>query len=290
MQSTLDGRIPIIVIDTHEIQNKKHNTCTVLVGLLKKNNIDYVIKTLPVGDILLPFGIVIERKTFSDFVSSLKGTSSGVLRLETQIQNMIETYTHPILLIENGLSLIKSPIEKCIYVPIKKITKKSQTVFITRKINMSPIAYDNLLLRFKDMGITVVEAYDAVHAAYIVFSLLKSILKAKNENLSEVKIKDIIFPIRKDTGVPIIRGRPKLMEIKDLQEFFLAGLPLINKHRAKAILSKFNNPINAINNIDQWQEIHGIGKKIIKEIKKILFTEYTSSKNENKDNENKAAL
>jgi len=274
MQAKLDGSIPEVLIDIHEIQNKTHNTCTVLIDLLKRNNIEYEIKALPIGDIILPFSIVIERKTFSDFVNTLKGSSSGVLRLEQQIQNMIETYNNPVLLIENGLSLIKSPIEKCIYVPVKRISKNKQVIFITRRVNMRPNAYDGLISKFKEMGVTVIETFDAVHAAYTIFSILKNIMKAKQSGDSEIKIDNLLFSTKGEARVPIIRSRPKLMDIPDFQEFFLAGLPLINRQRAKAILTKFGNPLEAIKNIDKWQEIPGIGKKIIREVKKIIHTEY----------------
>ena len=269
MQSTLDGKVPVVVIDTHEVKVSGNNASKILASLLDKENIEYRVDTLPIGDIVMPRGVIIERKTFSDFINSLKGDMTGVLRLENQIKSMIETYSTPILLIEDALAIRKDPLNKCIYMPIRRYQKgKNIYVTIERKIKFNPKYYDSLLQKFKKMGISIIETFDSWHAAIVLLNILKSLIGKENTEEETISFSN------NEPAVPIIRGKPKLMETPDEQEFFLAGLPLINIKRARLILNKFKNPINALNNIDSWEKIPTIGKRIVREVKKVLYTEY----------------
>ncbi len=270
MQSTLDGKIPYAVIDIHETKGRKQNAPKLLMKYLDEAGIHYTIQSLPIGDILFPKGIVIERKTFMDLINTLKGSDTGVLRLEEQLENMIREYPNPILLIEDALSVRKSPLEKCVYVIVKKIPRgKNVYMTIERKIMFNPNSYEGLLERIREMGVRVIETYDARHAGLLLFNLVKSLVT----DLDDFELNKFFFKEAKES-VPRIRGRPKIHTIADKQEFFMAGLPLVNKKRAELILQKFGNPYNAITNIDSWETIPTIGKKITKEVKKILFSEY----------------
>ncbi len=283
MQSTLDGKIPLVVIDIHETKGKSANTSKILMNMLDRENIEYRVDSLPIGDILLPHGIIIERKTFSDFVNSLKGSTTGVLRLENQIHNMLETYKHPILLIEDGLSIRKDPLSQCVYVPLKRYPRGKNTyVTIERRVNLNPRHYDGLLRKFEKMGVHIIQTFNAKHAAIIIFNMIKGILSTdeKSEDVTNLLLKTST----KET-VPIIRSRPKLMDLADFQEFFLAGLPMINTKRARLILNKFKTPIEALNRVNEWEKIPTVGKKIVKEVTKVLFTEY--SRNDNNEQGNK---
>ncbi|MGQ4832989.1 MAG: ERCC4 domain-containing protein [Candidatus Asgardarchaeia archaeon] len=273
MQSTLDGKVPLVVIDIHETKGKSANASKILIDMLSRENIEYRIDALPIGDILLPHGIIVERKTFSDFVNSLKGSTTGVLRLENQISSMIEAYKHPILLIEDGLAIRKDPLGQCVYVPIKRYPRGKNTfVTIERKISLNPRHYNGLIRKFENMGVHVIQTFNAKHAAIVLFNMIKGILskKEKSEDVTE-----LLFSTSTKESIPIIRSRPKLMDIADFQEFFLAGLPMINTKRAQLILRAFKTPIDALKRIDEWEKIPTVGKKIVKEVKKVLFTEYS---------------
>ena len=76
------------------IIDKRERNSNVIDGL-KKKGFEIEIKTLPVGDYILSNRVCIERKTISDFESSL---ISG--RLFDQIKRAKEAYEFPIVLIE----------------------------------------------------------------------------------------------------------------------------------------------------------------------------------------------
>ncbi len=69
--------------------------------LLKSVGINVEIKTLPIGDYIVAPETVIERKSLSDFVSSV---FDG--RLFDQCSRLKEHFQHPILLVEGNLDEI----------------------------------------------------------------------------------------------------------------------------------------------------------------------------------------
>ena len=71
-------------------------------GLLKGIGINLEIKTLPIGDYIVAPETVVERKTISDFVSSI---FDG--RLFDQCNRLKDNYQFPILLIEGNLDEIE---------------------------------------------------------------------------------------------------------------------------------------------------------------------------------------
>lgn len=261
MQATLFGEIPSIVIDIHEARSES-GAANILIKILEKENIKYRIDHLPIGDYLLPNETVIERKTVMDLIHTLKGSQKGLPRLEKQIESMSERYDNPILLIEGGLAIRKDPINKCIYVPIKRTTKNHlHYIVVEKKVKFSPKAYEALKQGAEKQGVTVVETFDALHAALFIYHKLKDILGKGGER-------------KHGKQVPIIRLKPKLSSISQQQIFFLAGLPGISTVRAQKILEVFKTPVKAIQNVDKWKQLRGIGSKTLKEIKKILYTEY----------------
>ena len=50
----------------------------------------------------------------------------------------------------------------------------------------------------------------------------------------------------------------------------IMGFPKIGEKRARAILERFGSVKNAIDNIDKWAEIDGIGNKIVMDINDVL--------------------
>ncbi len=259
MQSDLEGNVPRVIIDVHELKGKRVNAVKILMDLLENENIPYVIQALPVGDILASGGIVIERKTVQDLVNTLKGSSNGVLRFQQQMRQISENYSHPYLLIENILAIREDPRNRCIYVPFKTTKKSGGRIYFTveQRINIHPSSLRGLLEKAKDMGITILEGFDAVHSAGLLFSLIK------NEERKQ-----------SSTSLPSIRSRKKINTMSDEQEFFLSGLPKINTSRARQILMTFKTPLNALNHVDEWREINGIGPKIVESVMQVLNSEY----------------
>ena len=261
LQTTLYGEVPSIVIDVHEARSEG-GTANILIKLLEKEKITYRVESLPIGDYLLPEETVIERKTVMDLIHTLKGSQKGIPRLEKQLETMVEKYSNPVLLIEGGLAIRKDPVNKCIYVPIKRTTKDHlHYIVIEKKVKFSPKAYEALKQEAERKGILVVETFDRLHTALYIFQKLKEILGEKEKKP------------RKRT-IPIIRTKPKFSDIFQQQIFFLAGLPGISTVRAQKILEVFKTPIKAIQSIEKWKQLKGIGLQTIKEIKKILYTEY----------------
>lgn len=262
LQATLFGEVPSIVIDVHETRSES-GAANILIKVLEKNNITYRVDHLPIGDYLLPNETVIERKTVMDLIHTLKGSQKGLPRLEKQIESMSEKYSNPILVIEGGLAIRKDPINKCIYVPIKRTTKNHlHYIVVEKKIRFSPKAYEALKQETEKQGVTVVETFDALHTALFIYQKLKDILGKEKER-------------KRRKQVPIIRLKPKLSSVSQQQIFFLAGLPGISTVRAQKILEVFKTPMKAIQNVDKWKQLRGIGPQTIKEIKKILYTEYS---------------
>ncbi|MGM0686833.1 MAG: ERCC4 domain-containing protein, partial [Promethearchaeati archaeon] len=113
MQSDIYGNVPDIVIDVHETKGKRKNAVKHLMSMLDKEEINYTVEKLPIGDVLGTDGIAIERKTVNDLVHTLTGSKSGVPRLKKQMDALLE-YEQPYLLIENLLGVRRDPMKGCV--------------------------------------------------------------------------------------------------------------------------------------------------------------------------------
>jgi len=265
VQSDLFGRVPVIVIDVHETRHK--GAASILIRMLEKRNYQYDVKPLPIGDYLLPKGVVIERKTVTDLINTLRGSEKGVPRLHAQLDSMLERYEYPIFVVEGGLRIRKDPIRKCIFLPLKRKSKDGvHYIVIEKKINISPRAYDALLESIRNRGVEVVETYNHAHTAVFILKKLEELLGKKKE----LTIWDEDVKRR----APVIRTKPKTMDLDEMQVFFLAGLPGINTARAKALLRVFRTPMNALNNVEKWKALRGFGDKLVRDVKKVLYTEW----------------
>ncbi len=72
-----------------------------------------------------------------------------------------------------------------------------------------------------------------------------------------------------------IRIKQKAKTPKEQQEFLVAGLPDISVIRAKSLLKHLKTPLAIFNASEkELQEVDGIGKKIAKNIRKILEKQY----------------
>ena len=79
--------------------------------------------------------------------------------------------------------------------------------------------------------------------------------------------------------MPAVHPVKKAETLADMQIFFLASLPNIGREKATSLLERFETPFNVLANIDRWgREIHGLGPKITKKVKKVLYTPYSEAK------------
>jgi ERCC4-type nuclease len=269
MQSDLFGNVPEIVIDVHETTGKRMNAVKHLMSMLDKEGIQYTVQKIPIADVLGLEGIAIERKTVNDLVNTLKGSKSGVPRLTKQMDALLE-YEKPYLLIENILAIRRDPMKGCVYIPFKTKHTKGRPYFVTmeRASYIHPSSLDGLIESIREKGIQIIEGFNALHSAGLLFGVLTEESEESN---------------KKGKRLPLIRTRKGLDSMDDEQEFFIAGFPGVNVVRAKSLLKKFKSPFEAITRTDEWTQVDGIGPKTVTTAKKLLFSEYTL--NEEKDDE-----
>ncbi|NHJ38728.1 MAG: DEAD/DEAH box helicase [Asgard group archaeon] len=80
---------------------------------------------------------------------------------------------------------------------------------------------------------------------------------------------------KREDRAPVIRSEKTPINTSNILEFIIAGFPNINTILAKRILEKFGSLENFFSaSIEEIQEIKGIGKKIAKEIKDLIKTQY----------------
>jgi len=74
---------------------------------------------------------------------------------------------------------------------------------------------------------------------------------------------------------PAVHPVKKHGSLADSQIFFMASLPNIGREKAESILNTYQCPLNALNNVDRWQnDVHGLGPKITKKVKKVIYQTY----------------
>jgi ERCC4-type nuclease len=260
MQTDIFGNVPEIVIDVHETGGKRINSVKHLMSMMDKEGIQYTIEKIPIGDVLGVDGIAIERKTVSDLVNTLKGSAAGVPRFTRQMNALLE-YEKPYVLIENILAIRRDPVKGCVYVPFSTKQTKGKPYFVTmeRAAFIHPNALDALIQSVREKGIQVLEGYNALHSA----GLLYGVLFGDEEQRKQ-----------KGQRLPIVRTRKGLDSMNDEQEFFIAGFPGVNVIRARDLLKRFETPFEIINKTDEWGRIAGIGPKTIAAAKKLLFSNY----------------
>jgi ERCC4-type nuclease len=173
MQTDLFGNVPEIVIDIHETGGKGVNSVKHLMSMLEKESIQFTVQKIPIGDVLGPEGIAIERKTVNDLVNTLKGSAAGVPRLTKQMDALLE-YEKPYLLIENFLSIRRDPMKGCVYVPFSSKQTKGKPYIVTmeRASFIHPSSLDALVESIREQGITVVEGFNALHSAGLLYGIL----------------------------------------------------------------------------------------------------------------------
>jgi len=264
MQMDLLGNVPEVVIDIHETGGKRTNAVKQLMGMLDKEKISYTVEKIPIGDVLGPEGVAIERKTVSDLINTLKGSAAGVPRFTKQMDALLK-YDKPYLLIENILAIRRDPMKGCVYVPFKTKQSKGRPYVVTmeRASYIHPTSLDALIDSVREKGIEIISGFNASHAAGLLFGIITE--QSESEK-------------GKGKRLPVIRTRKGLDTVVDEQEFFVAGFPGINVVRAKSLLQKFGSPFEIVTRTDEWVQLPGIGPKTVESAKKLLYTDYAPAK------------
>ncbi|MFQ6094561.1 MAG: ERCC4 domain-containing protein [Candidatus Bathyarchaeia archaeon] len=79
----------------------------------------------------------------------------------------------------------------------------------------------------------------------------------------------------------VVHPVKKVETTADAQIFFISSLPNIGREKAISILKSYENPLNALINVDRWaKDVRGLGPKITRKVRKVLYTSYTESETE----------
>ncbi|RJS79226.1 hypothetical protein CW708_02630, partial [Candidatus Bathyarchaeota archaeon] len=71
--------------------------------------------------------------------------------------------------------------------------------------------------------------------------------------------------------IPIVHPVKKFETVADAQIFFISSLPNIGREKAISILKSYQNPLNALINVEDWSKtIRGLGPKITSRVKEVL--------------------
>jgi len=202
------------------------------------------VEALPVGDFLIfnetpESSYLIERKEANDFLGSLEGSKnedgsyqSG--RLWDQIKRMKESNIGNLRIVVEGD-------------PLKAFGQK----FRRKKMSGSRIygAYEGIY----KWGIPIV----FVESRYQTTQYLKTIINRMSKKKKE-------FPLR--------TSAPHNMSLKEKKLYILQGFPNIGPKASKELLKRYKTLWNLFQNIDNIDDIPGIGEKTKEEIIKILKT------------------
>lgn len=112
-----------------------------------------------------------------------------------------------------------------------------------------------------------------------------SIIPTRNAQDTAAMIKRIAIREQNGEKTPIsIRTEKKPLNIWEQQRYIVESLPNIGPVNAKRLLEHFGSVYNIINaSEEELQEVEGIGKKMAREIKKVVDSKYLDFKKEIKD-------
>jgi len=76
----------------------------------------------------------------------------------------------------------------------------------------------------------------------------------------------------------VVHPVKKTETVADAQVFFVSSLPNIGREKAISILRSYENPLDALINVDRWaKDVRGLGPKITGRVKTVLYTSYMQS-------------
>lgn len=227
-----------IVIDTREVLKVRQFFFDELTKL--GHECEY--GKLDAGDFLL-YGkeertaILIERKDDADFLGSLEGKRDPITgvrkegRIWDQIKRMSETELRRYVLIEGN------------------IYSKKHTVY--RKMGWKKVRLWGALDGITKWGVHMHTVKNKNESVEWLAAMIKKQKRPKKE-----------FSLRVSA--------PREMSLRKKQEYLLQGLPRIGPKASRAILDVYFTPQMALDNIDNWGNVRGIGKKMVANCKEVL--------------------
>ncbi|HDN62552.1 MAG TPA: hypothetical protein ENF56_01165 [Candidatus Bathyarchaeota archaeon] len=83
--------------------------------------------------------------------------------------------------------------------------------------------------------------------------------------------------------VPTVHPLKKVESTAEAQIFLLSSLPNIGHEKAVSLLNRYSTPIQAFVNVDSWaRDVKGLGPRIVKKCKEVLFTPFTIEEDRSK--------
>jgi len=207
------------------------------VSKLSEMGLSCRIEKLPAGDFLLfapeeNKSILVERKTASDFLSSIEGKMDKKTRvwikgrIWDQAKRMVETGLKPYLLIEGN------------------IYSKRNTVY--RKKGFEKRRIWGALDGIRSYGISI------------------HFVKNKEETVEWLKyLSDRLGRPKKP--FTLRASAPNQLSMEEKQEYLLEGFPSIGPMTAKSILGQYGSLKNALEHLEEWGNIRGIGQKTVRD-------------------------
>lgn len=221
------AKLSVVVVDSRERNMEIYD-------YLRRNGYEPLLDKLDVGDIMTlgDVNFLIERKTESDFVSSLV---SG--RLFTQMRNLADNA------------------EILSYVPVLLFIGSKPKMWKFRKIKPYQLAACFNAIQFK-MGISIIDVHNEIFAGMRIANLIDMYDPEKDKAKK-------VYPIRTVSK--------KNLTDEEFTRCVLEGLPAIGAGRAKQIVDKFGSLKKCFDAIDSGEvkEIKGIGEKVHDALKRI---------------------
>ena len=131
----------------------------------------------------------------------------------------------------------------------------------------------------------IVYKYSKIQPASVwgaMFALAKQGINLMHTNSYKETV-DFLYTAAKQEQIvekrsPVVHPVKKHDTLADAQIFFMASLPNIGREKAVSLLNSYQCPLNALVNVDQWsKDVHGLGPKITKKVKKVIHKTYGKS-------------
>lgn len=191
-------------------------------------------QALEAGDYYIPgdkCSLLIERKTTTDYLNSLFDSHLWSEIEKLKSVSVGEGKIVPLLLVEGSWGYAL------------KWRKRQDRGAIAS-------IYGSLLSTIAGWGVHVIHSPATSWTPYVIASLARWVGRPRESSP----------PVRK----------PKAETLDEMALRVLCSLPHISTKRARDILSRFGSVWDALSNLDRWDEIEGIGEKIVSDVRAVL--------------------
>jgi ERCC4-type nuclease len=136
----------------------------------------------------------------------------------------------------------------------------------------------------------IVYKYSKIQPASVwgaMFALAKQGINLMHTNSYKETV-DFLYTAAKQEQIvekrsPVVHPVKKCETLSDAQIFFMASLPNIGREKAVSLLNSYQCPLNALNNVDRWsRDIKGLGPKITKKVKDVIYETYEETEESTK--------